>query len=57
MSAEERTIWDLVRQELSWPEIARRLGGTNSPDAARKVFARAIRRIADELKSRELGHD
>jgi hypothetical protein len=54
---EERAIWDLVRQELSWPEIARRLGGTSSAEALRKAFARAIRRITDELKARGLGHD
>jgi DNA-directed RNA polymerase specialized sigma24 family protein len=57
LSPEERAIWDLVRQELSWPEIARRLGGTSSPEAVRKAFSRAVRRIADELKTRGLGHE
>jgi hypothetical protein len=55
--AEERAIWDLVRQELGWPEIARRLGGSRSPEAVRKTFARAVRRIAEELKTRELSHE
>ncbi len=57
LNAEERAIWELVRQELSWPEIAGRLGGTGSPEAVRKVFARAVRRIADELKAEDLAHD
>jgi len=57
LSPEERAIWELVRQELSWPEVARRLGGTSSPEAVRKVFARAVRRIADELKGEGLAHD
>jgi hypothetical protein len=57
LNFEERAIWNLVLQELSWPEIARRLGGTSSPDAVRKVFTRAVRRIADELKARKLAHD
>jgi len=52
LSPDERAIWDLVRLELSWPEIAQRLGGTSSPEAVRKVFARAVRRIADEMKAR-----
>jgi hypothetical protein len=56
LSREERAIWDLVRQELSWPEIAQRLGGTSSPEAVRKVFARAIRRIAAELRRGGLDH-
>ena len=50
MNAEERAIWELVRADLSWPEIAKRLGDSSSPEALRKVFARAVRRIADELK-------
>jgi DNA-directed RNA polymerase specialized sigma24 family protein len=57
LSPEERAIWNLVLQELSWPEIARRLGGTSSPDAVRKAFTRAVGRIADELKARKLAHD
>jgi DNA-directed RNA polymerase specialized sigma24 family protein len=57
LSPDERAIWDLVRQELSWPEIARRLGGTSSPEALRKVFARAIRRIAEDLKTWGRTHD
>ena len=57
MSPEERAIWELVRQELSWPEIARRLGGAASPEAVRKAFARAVRRIADELKTGDRDHD
>jgi hypothetical protein len=57
LSGEERAIWELVRQELSWPEIARRLGGTSSPEAVRKVFARAVRRIAEELRAGGLDHD
>jgi DNA-directed RNA polymerase specialized sigma24 family protein len=57
LSREERAIWELVRQELKWPEIARRLGGTSSPEAVRKVFARAVRRIADELEAEGLAHD
>jgi DNA-directed RNA polymerase specialized sigma24 family protein len=57
LSLEERAIWNLVLQELSWPEIARRLAGTSSPDAARKMFTRAVRRIADELKAGKLAHD
>jgi hypothetical protein len=56
-SPDERAIWDLVRQELSWPEIARRLGGTASPEAVRKTFARAVRRTADELKAQGNGND
>jgi len=51
LSPQERAIWDLVRAELTWPEIARRLGGTSSPEALRKAFARAIRRIAEDLKT------
>jgi hypothetical protein len=57
LSCEELAIWELVRQELKWPEIARSLGGTSSPEAVRKVFARAVRRIADELKGEGLAHD
>jgi hypothetical protein len=57
MTAGERAIWDLVRQELSWPEIARRLGDDASPEALRKVFARAVRRIAEEFKSGDHDHD
>jgi DNA-directed RNA polymerase specialized sigma24 family protein len=57
LSREERAIWELVRQELKWPEIARSLGGTSSPEAVRKVFARAVRRIADELKMEGLAHE
>jgi DNA-directed RNA polymerase specialized sigma24 family protein len=57
LSPEERAIWDLVRQELSWPEVARRLGNTSSPEAVRKVFARAVRRIADEFKAEGFAHD
>jgi RNA polymerase sigma factor (sigma-70 family) len=57
LSPEERAIWDLVRQELSWPEIARRLGNAASPEAVRKTFARAVRRIAEELKTGDHGHD
>jgi DNA-directed RNA polymerase specialized sigma24 family protein len=57
LSPEERAIWELVRQELSWPEVARRLGDGSSPEAVRKVFARAVRRIADEFKAEGLAHD
>jgi hypothetical protein len=57
LSREERAIWELVRQELKWPEIARSLGGTSSPEAVRKVFARAVRRIADELKMEGFAHE
>ncbi len=57
LSPEERAIWDLVRQELSWPEVARRLGDGSSPEAVRKVFARAVRRIAGEFKAEGLAHD
>ncbi len=57
LNPEERAIWDLVRQELSWPEVARRLGDATSPEAVRKVFARAVRRIADEFKPEGLAHD
>jgi hypothetical protein len=57
LSPEELAIWELVRQELSWPEIARRLGGTSSPEAVRKIFARAVRRIADDLRGRGADHD
>jgi RNA polymerase sigma factor (sigma-70 family) len=46
---DERAIWELVRQELSWPEIARRLDHT--AEALRKTFSRAVRRIAGELAS------
>ena len=56
-SPQERAIWDLVRAELTWPEIARRLGGTSSPEALRKAFARAIRRIAEDLKTWGRSHD
>jgi RNA polymerase sigma factor (sigma-70 family) len=52
---DERAIWELVRQELSWPEIARRLDG--SPEALRKTFSRAVRRIAGELGSGSSRHD
>jgi RNA polymerase sigma factor (sigma-70 family) len=51
---EEQAIWVLVRQELSWPEIARRLG--RSAEALRKTFSRAIRRIAAELGSGSSDH-
>lgn len=57
LDPEERAIWELVRQELGWPEVARRLGGTSSPDALRKAFARAVRRIADEFKAEGFAHD
>jgi hypothetical protein len=57
LSPEERAIWELVRQELSWPEVARRLGDGSSPEAVRKVFARAVRRIADEFKTEGFAHD
>jgi DNA-directed RNA polymerase specialized sigma24 family protein len=57
LSPEERAIWELVRQELSWPEVARRLGDGSSPEAVRKVFARAVRRIADEFKAEGLARD
>ena len=57
LSTDETAIWDLVRQELSWPEIARRLEGTRSAEAIRKTFTRAVRRIADELKLGGLDHD
>ena len=57
LNPDEHAIWELVRQELSWPEIARRLGDTSSPEALRKVFARAVRRIADDLKGRGVDHD
>ena len=57
LSREERAIWELVRQELKWPDIARKLGGTSSPEAVRKVFARAVRRIADELKMEGHAHE
>jgi hypothetical protein len=57
MSTSERAIWDMVRQELSWPEIARCLGGAASPEAVRKAFARAVRRIAEELKTGDHDYD
>ena len=57
LSAEERAIWELVRQELSGPRSRGRLGGTSSPEAVRKVFARAVHRIADELKREGLAHE
>ena len=57
LSAEERTLWNLVRQQLSWTEIAQRLGGSSSPEAVRKTFARAVRRIVGELKTREHAHE
>jgi DNA-directed RNA polymerase specialized sigma24 family protein len=57
LSAEERDLWNLVRQELSWAEIAQRMGGVSSPEAVRKTFARAVRRIAGELKIREKAHE
>lgn len=57
LSTDETAIWDLVPQELSWPEIARRLEGTRSAEAIRKTFTRAVRRIADELKLGGLDHD
>jgi len=57
MSTGERVIWDLVRQELSWPEIARRLGGAASPEAVRKAFARAVRRITEEFKTGDHDRD
>jgi DNA-directed RNA polymerase specialized sigma24 family protein len=52
---DERAIWELVRQELSWPEIARRLD--RSDEALRKTFSRAVRRIAGELGSGSSHHD
>jgi len=52
---DERAIWDLVRQELSWPEIAHRLDG--SAEALRKTFSRAVRRIAGELGSGSWHHE
>jgi DNA-directed RNA polymerase specialized sigma24 family protein len=57
LSPDERAIWELVRQELTWPEVARRLGDGSSPEALRKVFARAVRRIADEFKAESRAHD
>ena len=52
---DERAIWELVRQELSWPEIAGRLDG--SAEALRKTFSRAVRRIAGELGRGRPHHD
>ena len=52
---DERAIWELVRQELSWPEIAGRLDG--SAEALRKTFSRAVRRIAGELGRGSPHHD
>jgi RNA polymerase sigma factor (sigma-70 family) len=51
---DERAIWELVRQEMSWSEIARRLEG--SAEALRKTFSRAVKRIAGELGSKDLEH-
>jgi DNA-directed RNA polymerase specialized sigma24 family protein len=51
---EERVIWELIRQELNWSEIARRLGG--SVGALRKTFSRAVRRIAEEMRSKDHLH-
>jgi DNA-directed RNA polymerase specialized sigma24 family protein len=57
LSPEERAMWELVRLGLGWPDIARRLGGPASPEAVRKAFARAVRRIADDLRSRGVDHE
>jgi DNA-directed RNA polymerase specialized sigma24 family protein len=57
LSADERDLWNLVRQELSWTEIAERMGGVSSPEAVRKTFARAVRRIAGELKTLVRAHE
>jgi RNA polymerase sigma-70 factor (ECF subfamily) len=47
MTEEEVMLADLRAQELDWPEIAARVGGT--PDARRKQLARAADRIARQL--------
>ena len=57
LSAQELAVWNLVRQELSWTEIAQRLEGCSSPEAVRKTFARSVRRIAGVLKTREHAHE
>jgi hypothetical protein len=57
LSADERDLWNLVRPELSWTEIAERMGGVSSPEAVRKTFARAVRRIAGELKTLVRAHE
>jgi DNA-directed RNA polymerase specialized sigma24 family protein len=46
-SDEERRLWELRSQGLSWPEIASALGG--EPQARRKQLSRAVARVLREL--------
>jgi DNA-directed RNA polymerase specialized sigma24 family protein len=55
LRSDEKAIWNLVRLELSWPQIASRLEG--SAEALRKRFCRAVRRIAAELERPRLQDD
>jgi DNA-directed RNA polymerase specialized sigma24 family protein len=55
LRSDEKAIWELVRLNLSWSEIASRLEG--SAEALRKRFCRAVRRIAAELEHLRLQDD
>jgi hypothetical protein len=47
LSAEELAIADLRAQNLSWDEVAERLGG--NANARRMQLARAVERLAKEM--------
>jgi RNA polymerase sigma factor (sigma-70 family) len=47
LSDEERTVFHLRRQGLSWSDIAGRIGGR--PEAIRKRFERALKRVGRTL--------
>jgi RNA polymerase sigma-70 factor (ECF subfamily) len=55
MSEEERRLADLRGQDLTWEEIALRLGG--AAQARRVQFSRALDRVAQELNIDEAGDE
>jgi RNA polymerase sigma-70 factor (ECF subfamily) len=55
LSGEERALADERGRGREWAEIAADLGG--SPEALRKKLARALDRVANELRLDELSHE
>ena len=55
LSEEERLLAELRGDGCEWTEIAARLGGT--AEARRKQLARAVDRVEQQLKGREIGDD
>ena len=55
LSKEERLLAELRADGCEWTEIAARLGGT--AEARRKQLARAVDRVEQQLKGREIGDD